>query len=133
MVSKFLKAEGSVLALVYWAVGRVKVAAEQIAPTHGGPQADGVTLPLQPLTVPHHGVDTEAQGPALVSRQAGSIPGGLSLGPVSLPCACSPCRAHSASPRVPFPPSCGWVPWIPLLRALPFTPSSAGGHSPAST
>lgn len=49
MVSKFLKAEGSVLALVYWAVGRVKVATEQIAPTHGGPQADGVT-PSPPAT-----------------------------------------------------------------------------------
>lgn len=97
------------------------------------PRLTGSPLPLQPLMVPRHRGDTEAQGPALVSRQAGSIPGGLSLGPVSLPCACSPCRAHSSSPGVPFPPSCGWVPWIHLLRAPPFTRNGAGGRSPAST
>lgn len=56
MVSKFLKAEGRVLALVYWAVGRAKVAAEQTPPAHGGPMLTGSPLPLQPLTGPHHEV-----------------------------------------------------------------------------
>lgn len=116
MVSKFLKAEGRVLALVYWAVGRAKVAAEQTLPAHGGPQADGVT-PSPPASSRD---DTETQGPALMGRPGQSLVAfPWDLSPMCLqPLQGPQCESWGALP------SLLWLgARIPLLRAPPFAPT----------
>ena len=130
MVSKFLKAEGRVLALVYWAVGRAKVAAEQTLPAHGGPQADGVT-PSPPATHgPSSRDDTETQGPALMGRPGQSL--------VAFPWDLSPmCLQPLQGPQCE---SWGALPsllWLgapdPSAQSPAFRLNSVGGCSLAST